>query len=202
MINSKQISFIKESAERFTEGLISNQNEFIFDVNNKTLPAGEIYSSYVTLDKKEIFMTGLKNSSDSKILLKKNKDSLLNTYANIVSRTKEKYPKNQPLKPTEDDYRLGVVTRYFSRVGNDNTKPIIEISKEDYTNRNSLYIYFETKWVIRGTKEEVSNANADRIRYLQRRYSNISQILFPLQLWRPDLDSPEDIENKLSRLKK
>ena len=94
------------------------------------------------------------------------------------------------------------MTRYFSRVGNDNTKPIIEISKEDYTNRNSLYIYFETKWVIRGTKEEVSNANADRIRYLQRRYSNISQILFPLQLWRPDLDSPEDIENKLSRLKK
>ena len=110
MINSKQISFIKESAERFTEGLISKQDEFVFDLNNKTLQAGEIYSSYITLDKKEIFMTGVKNSSDSKILLKKNKDSLLNTYASIVSRTKEKYPKNQPLKPTEDDYRLGVVT--------------------------------------------------------------------------------------------
>ena len=50
-------------------------------------------------------------------------------------------PKTTPANPTEADYEIGVIDRYFARVGNDIDKPLFEVSKEDFSNQNNLYIY-------------------------------------------------------------
>ena len=193
---------IKNNSETFQEGLVTKPNEFIFQRTGKTVKAGEVYTKYFTLNKKEIFLTGLKDTSNSKLIIKNGKDTLINQYAKIVHNSKKPYPQNQPSRPSEDDYRIGSIRRFFSRFGNDTKKPIIEISKDDYENQNPLFIYFETRWRISGLKSDVEFANEGAIRQLQRTYPSISDILFPLQLWKPNLNTPEDVENKLSRLKK
>jgi len=193
---------IKNNSETFEEGFITKENEFIFESTGKIVKTGEIYTKYFTLNKKEIFLTGLKDTSNSKLIIKNGKDTMINQYAKIVHNSKKPYPQNQPARPSEDDYRIGSVRRFFARFGNDTKKPIIEISKDDYENQNPLFIYFETRWKISGLKSDVEFANEGAIRQLQRTYPSISDILFPLQLWKPNLNTPEDVENKLSRLKK
>jgi len=193
---------IKNNSETFEEGFITKENEFIFESTGKIVKTGEIYTKYFTLNKKEIFLTGLKDTSNSKLIIKNGKDTMINQYAKIVHNSKKPYPQNQPARPSEDDYRIGSVRRFFARFGNDTKKPIIEISKDDYENQNPLFIYFETRWRISGLKSDVEFANEGAIRQLQRTYPSISDILFPLQLWKPNLNTPEDVENKLSRLKK
>ena len=86
-------------------------------------------------------------------------------------------------------------------MGNDINKPLFEVSEEDFSNQNNLYIYFQFEWVISGVKSGVNRVNSDTIRELQLNYPNINQVLFPLQLWKPPKNSPDDVENKLERLK-
>ena len=97
---------------------------------------------------------------------------------------------------------MGEVKRYFARVANDTTKPIFEITEDSYNDQNNLFVYFDVDWVISGLKSDVELKNSRTIRELERDYPQISNILFPLQLWRPPKDSRDDLENKLSRLKK
>ena len=50
--------------------------------------------------------------------------------------------------------------------------------------------------------DPVKNKNAAIIRSLEDEYTGISNVLFPLQLWKPTQNSPDDLKNKLKRLKK
>ena len=65
-----------------------------------------------------------------------------------------------------------------------------------------LYNYTSFQWRISGKKEEVIRDNSATIRSLQIDYPGINKVLFPLQLWKPPLNSSDDIEKKLSLLKK
>ena len=85
-------------------------------------------------------------------------------------------------------------------VANNPNSEIFEISKEDSENENSLYKYTIFQWRISGTREEVIRENQGTIRSQQREYPNITKVLFPLQLWIPPKNSPDDLEKKLSLL--
>ena len=50
-------------------------------------------------------------------------------------------------------------------------------------------------------KDAVNRINSVTMGRLQLNYPNINQVLFPLQLWKPAKNSPDDVENKLERLK-
>jgi len=62
-------------------------------------------------------------------------------------------------KPTDDDYKRGILPRYFMKKRNANYTNIIEISKKDYDNFNtsqgssidtSLYVLVKLNWKITG----------------------------------------------------
>ena len=79
---------------------------------------------------------------------------------------------------------------------------VFEITKEDFTNQNNLYDYTTFQWRISGKKDEVNRDNSATLRGIQSNYPSITKTVFPLQLWVPPKNSPDDLQNKLNRLKK
>jgi len=201
MVTKQQIQNIKTDIERTIQGLETKPQEFIYERTGGFVKSNQIYSIYYTFDKKEKYLTGVLETSNSKIIEKVGQKSMLNTYSEIKPTIKQSYPKTTPANPTEADYEIGVIDRYFARVGNDINKTLFEVSKEDFDNKNNLYIYFQFEWVISGVKSTVNRLNSATILELQINYPNINQVLFPLQLWKPEKNSPDDVENKLERLK-
>jgi len=202
MATKQQIQKIKIDIERTIQGLRTKPQEFIYEQTGGFVKPNTLYSIYYTLDKNEIYLTGVKTTSNSKRITRLQNKTLYGNYISIARTTRQGYPKITPAKPVDSDYRIGEITRYFTQSGNDKSKPVFEISKEDFDNRNSLYNYTSFQWRISGKKEEVIRDNSVTIRGLQVDYPGINKVLFPLQLWKPPLNSPDDIEKKLSLMKK
>ena len=197
----KQIQNIKKNIERTVQGLETKPQEFRYKRTGGFVKPNQIYSVYYTNSKRERYLTGVLETSNSKIIEKVGQKSILNRYAEVKPTIKHPYPKTTPANPDESDYIIGVINRYFARVGNDINKPLFEVSADDFNTPNNLYIYFQFEWVISGVKSDVNRENSDTIRELQLNYPNINQVLFPLQLWKPAKNSADDVENKLERLK-
>jgi len=201
MIDKKQIQNIKTNIERTIQGLVAKPKEFTYKETGGFVRNKMTYSIYYTLNKDEVYLTGTTDSINSQIIEKVNDKTMFSEYKDLASLTRTPYPKTTPAKPTESDYEIGEITRYFTQVANDETKPIFEISAKDFGNQNSLYRYTEFQWRISGTKEEVTRDNQITIYDLELEYKDISKKLFPLQLWKPTRDSYEDVQKKLLLLK-
>ena len=201
MIDKKQIQNIKTNIERTIQGLVAKPKEFTYKESGGFVRNKMTYSIYYTLTKDEVYLTGTTDSTNSQIIEKVNDKTMFSEYKDLASLTRTPYPKTTPAKPTESDYEIGEITRYFTQVANDETKPIFEISAKDFGNQNSLYRYTEFQWRISGTKEEVTRDNQITIYDLELEYKDISKKLFPLQLWKPTRDSYEDVQKKLLLLK-
>jgi|TARA_Y100001970_G_C13988654_1_gene727017 hypothetical protein len=201
MIDKKQIQNIKTNIERTIQGLVAKPKEFTYKETGGFVRNKMTYSIYYTLNKDEVYLTGTTDSTNSQIIEKVNDKTMFSEYKDLASLTRTPYPKTTPAKPTESDYEIGEITRYFTQVANDETKPIFEISAKDFGNQNSLYRYTEFQWRISGTKEEVTRDNQITIYDLELEYKDISKKLFPLQLWKPTRDSYEDVQKKLLLLK-
>ena len=201
MTYKKQIQNIKTNIERTIQGLETKPQEFRYKRTGGFVKPNQIYSVYYKNSKRERYLTGVLETSNSKIIEKVGQKSILNRYAEVKPTIKQPYPKTTPANPDESDYIIGVINRYFARVGNDINKPLFEVSADDFNTPNNLYIYFQFEWVISGVKDAVNRENSDTIRDLQLNYPNINQVLFPLQLWKPAKNSADDVENKLERLK-
>ena len=201
MIDKKQIQNIKTNIERTIQGLVAKPKEFTYKETGGFVRNKMTYSIYYTLNKDEVYLTGTTDSINSQIIEKVNDKTMFSEYKDLASLTRTPYPKTTPAKPTESDYEIGEITRYFTQVANDETKPIFEISAKDFGNQNSLYRYTEFQWRISGTKEEVARDNQITIYDLELEYEDISKKLFPLQLWKPIKDSYEDVQKKLLLLK-
>ena len=65
--------------------------------------------------------------------------SIFSEYSDLINPIRADYPQPITLKPTEADYRLGEVKRYFTRISNDITKTPFEIDKDTFNNKNSLW---------------------------------------------------------------
>ena len=201
MSTKQQIQNIKTDNERTVQGLRTKPQEFTYKQTKGFVKPNTLYSIYYGLNKKETYLTGISDTSNSKVIKRVKNKTLYSNYTSIKSVIRQPYPKPTPIKPTESNYRIGEITRYFTQVANDETKPIFEISAKDFGNQNSLYRYTEFQWRISGTKEEVTRDNQITIYDLELEYKDISKKLFPLQLWKPTRDSYEDVQKKLLLLK-
>jgi len=202
MKTRQQINDIKGNTERTIQGLRTKSGEFVFEDNERPVKSDVIYSVYYTLDKEEIYLTGITSSTNSKEIIKIKDKTAFSSYADLGSNVRQPYPKPKAANPSDSDYRIGEIKRYFTRIANDPSKPIYEISKQDFQNQNNLYKYIEINWVISGLKSKVEETNAVTILSLENEYVGIVNVLFPLQLWKPTQNSPDDLKNKLKRLKK
>jgi len=199
--DKKQIQNIKTNIERTIQGLITTPKEFTYKENGGFVRNKMTYSIYYTLNKDEVYLTGTTDSSNSQIIEKVNDKTMFSRYKELATLIRTPYPKTTPSKPSDSDYRIGEITRYFTQVANDKSKPIFEISSQDSNNQNSLYRYTDFQWRISGTREEVTRDNQRTINDLELEYNGISKKLFPLQLWKPTKDTFEDVQKKLLFLK-
>ena len=202
MANKQQIQAIKENNERTIQGLRTGFREFIYDETGGYVKPDKLYSVYYTLTKKQVYLTGTEGTYNSKIINKVVENDLFARYSKIKTSTRQDYPGVTPAVPTDTDYKNGSITRYFTQIGNDKTKPVFEISIKDYNNKNSLYKYTEINWIISGKKQEVERDNQVTINSLLREYPTITKTLTALQFWIPPKNSRDSVENKLKRLKK
>jgi len=199
--DKKQIQNIKTNIERTVQGLTTAQREFTYKESGGFVRNNMTYSIYYTLSKDEVYLTGISDTTNSQIIEKVNDKTMFSRYKELATVTRTPYPKTTPSKPSDSDYRIGEIRRYFTQVANDKSKPIFEISAKDFGNQNSLYRYTDFQWRISGTKREVTKDNQITINILEREYNGISKKLFPLQLWKPIKDSAEDVQKKLLLLK-
>ena len=202
MSDVKQIREIKNNSERSIQGLLSKSNEFRYRDNNGPVKTGVLYSIYYTFNKSELYFTGVKETTNSREIVRIKNKTLYGKYSEIQTLTRDNYPQPQLASPTKADYRIGSIQRYFTQSANDSDKPVFEISKNDYDSQNSLFKYTQVRWVISGIKSEVERLNEDTLESLEQQYKGIRKTIFPLQLWKPSQDSIDDLKNKLKRLKK
>jgi hypothetical protein len=202
MSDKKIITLVKLNHERTIQGLKTRLKQFYYDDTTGYVKPDQLYSVYYTLSKKEVFLTGILPSTNSRIIKLTGQSSVFTQYTDIASPERQVYPTVTPAKPSKSDYEIGEITRYYTQVGNDTSKPIFEVSEETYKNQNNLYRYTEFKWRLSGLKEEVMRDNQRTIDGLEKEYSGISKVLFPLQLWKASKNSTDDVENKLLLMKK
>ena len=202
MATKNEIQNIKTNVERTIQGLRVKPQEFTYEQTGGFVKSDTVYSIYYTLSKDEVYLTGISSTSNSKIIDKVENPTSFKRYRDLTFPTRTGYPVPSKAKPTDADYRIGEITRYFTQVGNDTTQPTFEVSKDDFENKNSLYKYTSFTWKISGKRDEVIRENQRTIDGLSVGYTNINQAVFPLQLWKPPKDSSDDLQKKLSLLKK
>lgn len=145
-------------------GLTTEGGEFMTPDNIEYIGAYHKYSDGA-------IYTGGSYTSNSKLLIKYrlNEPEVSFLYDKIAQR---KFPKKAMLAPqqlivTEDDYKIGIISRYFAVRINDKTgSSVIEISKKDYDKfrikkSSTAFIYnlIEIKWKLTGPKNDVYNGN-------------------------------------------
>ena len=203
MVSKQQIQNIKTNIERTIQGLSTKPQEFVYSHTKGLVKPGTMYSVYFTLSKKEVYLTGITDTSNSKLILRNRiKDrTLFDKYVRLKFPKRQKYPKVISVNPSKSDYRIGSITRYFAQKGNNKNSDIFEISKRDFGSKNNLYKYTSFRWRISGKREEVIRDNRRTIRLQEINYPGISKLLFPLQLWKPSKNSAESLQKKLLLLK-
>ena len=201
MVNKQQIQNIKINIERTVQGLRTKPQEFTYEQTKGFVKPNTLYSIYYGLNKRETYLTGISDTSNSKIINKVKNKTLYSTYSDIKPLNRQPYPKTTHANPSESDYRIGTITRYFTKKTNEVNAKVFEITEDDFNNQNNLYDYVSFKWRISGKKLEVNRDNSATLREIQSEFPNIIKTVFPLQLWIPPKNSPDDVENKLERLK-
>tara|TARA_R110001599_G_scaffold2757_2_gene15011 strand:- start:373 stop:984 length:612 start_codon:yes stop_codon:yes gene_type:complete len=202
MSTKQQIQNIKTDIERTVQGLRTKPQEFTYKQTKGFVKPNTLYSIYYGLNKKENYLTGISDTSNSKIINRVKNNTLYSTYSDIKPLNRQSYPKTTPANPSESDYRIGTITRYFTKKTNEVNAKVFEITEDDFNNQNNLYDYTSFQWRISGKKDEVNRDNSATLRNVQSEFPNITKTVFPLQLWIPPKNSPDDVQNKLNRLKK
>ena len=172
MATKHQIQDIKINIERTIQGLHTKSQEFRYQQTGGFVQPNTTYSIYYTLSKREVYLTGISSTTNSKILeMVKNKTSF-QKYRDIKFPSRTDYPVSSKSKPTDADYRIGEITRYFTQIGNDPTQPVFEISKDAFEKQNSLYKYTSFTWKISGKRDKVIR---ERVKKGSRFWSRIKR---------------------------
>jgi hypothetical protein len=120
--------------------------------------------------------------------------NLRNEYSKAKNTTEtiRKYPKSYFPQPTDEDYRIGYIERYFAKPRANIKGVIIEINKDEYENLTGIfstptslhYNAIKLRWVIQGTFEEIQRSNSNTLIYHEKNMPGISLHLGNLlQFW-------------------
>jgi hypothetical protein len=83
------------------------------------------------------------------------------------------------LLPTEDDYKIGYIQRYFIQKRNDEGSYIYEVTKQYFGNilDNPFFKGVTLKWKISGNREEVREMNRKSVSYSSKDMKTLSLYL-------------------------
>jgi hypothetical protein len=102
--------------------------------------------------------------------------SSVDTYNSLINTQSQRLIVAYEQIPTDLDYSVGFIYRYFIRKRNDNFGIITEVSKQshDIFQNDSFYLTLTMKWKITGAnKFEVEQLNQRSINYAQETMGNI-----------------------------
>jgi len=198
-------------ADDITPNLYTNGDEYII------VETGQSYTGpYHTYNTGEVFTLSNWNPNQSKKLIKIGVAENTNNSPNVfiykqLNDIKTKYKSIKPAVPiiTNNDKKLGYITRYFIKKINNNN--VIEIDKQQFNDWESekidpnLYFAINVKWTIAGnlqdtinngvTIESVSTLNRTEINRASKQMSEITNVLSDLTQYYVDMDivTPIDI---------
>ena len=195
----KNFNNLKNNSERTIQGLVTLPNEFVYkDMGGKVKP-NIVYSIYYSLNKNEVYLTGLKSDLKSREMQKINRSEFTSfkNYKILKNPTRLTYPQHFKITPTDSDYRIGNIRRSFTRLTNDINAEVLEVSEKDSGNGNPLYLNINFDWTISGLKEDVIRKNEKVMKEQEKILPGISKLLTPLEYWKPKKGSKDDTVKKL-----
>ncbi len=195
----KKFNNLKYNSERTIQGLVTLPNEFVYkDMGGKVKP-NIVYSIYYSLNKNEVYLTGLKSDLKSREMQKINRSEFTSfkNYKILKNPTRLTYPQHFKITPTDSDYRIGNIRRSFTRLTNDINAEVFEVSEKDSGNGNPLYLNINFDWTISGLKEDVIRKNEKVMKEQEKILPGISKLLTPLEYWKPKKGSKDDTVKKL-----
>lgn len=106
----------------------------------------------------------------------------INRYKSISNNTRLNKPKKVKSfvpNPNERDYLRGYIQRYFVRISNDESSPIIEVDSKEYSKllSNPFYVGEKLRWRITGEESEVKYSNTNSIRISSTKIKNLKLYL-------------------------
>ena len=180
---------------------VTKKLEFIDEFDNP-VPEGIPYHIHITSDKSYWYMTSNEHETNSIVIFRVDgNDSDYVKYRNLVGSKNQKYLSEERTTPTLRDYENGFFTMYFARQANDINAKIFEISRDDFLKVTPFYIKTDLVLRIIGEKNSVSQTNNSRILSRQRSIPGLSNIVSPLQYFKPSRNTKQSVQNRLKSYK-
>jgi hypothetical protein len=81
--------------------------------------------------------------------------------------------------PTDDDYSIGYIKRFFTQRTNDSNGSVYEIDSKTFASisGNLFYTTVDLNWKIVGTDDEIKIANGKSVRYASKKLAAVSLYL-------------------------
>ena len=143
-------------------------------------------------------MTGGEHSLQTQIIYRNNVQESDFDYYNTLNKQSTLKLESKATLPTEEDYDVGRMTRYFAKKTNESSSPAFEISADDFET-SPLYDYVSLLWYIRGNKIRVNKMNRREVLVARKTIPNIEKLLPNYQYFRSSatVTSKQDIINRL-----
>ena len=196
------IKIINNSTQEIIKNAgITKKLEFIDEFDNP-VPEGIHYHIHITSDKGYWYMTSGEHEINSILIFKVGgKVNDLVKYRKLIGRKSQEYLSENRTIPTLRDYENGFLTMYFARQANDRNAKIFEISRDDFLKVTPFYIKTDLVLRIIGEKNSVSQTNNSRILSRQRSIPGLSNIVSPLQYFKPSRNTKQSVQNRLKSYK-
>ena len=194
---SPVIADIHRRTVRAEKNLLAKEKEF-HTKKGKYLPKNSQYHIHYTNDLETHYMTGGEHSLQTQIIYRNNVQESDFDYYNTLNKQSTLKLESKVTLPTEEDYDVGRMTRYFAKKTNESSSPAFEISADDFET-SPLYDYVSLLWYIRGNKIRVNKMNRREVLVARETIPNIEKLLPNYQYFRSSatVTSKQDIINRL-----
>ena len=194
---SPVIADIHRRTVRVEKNLLAGEKEF-HTKRGKYLPKNSQYHIHYTKDLKAYYMTGGEHSLQTQIIYRSNPQESDFDYYNTLNKQSTLKLESKVTLPTEEDYDVGRMIRYFAKKTNESSSPAFEISADDFET-SPLYDYVSLLWYIRGNKIRVNKMNRREVLVARETLPNIEKLLPNYQYFRSSatVTSKQDIINRL-----
>ena len=194
---SPVIADIHRRTVRVEKNLLAGEKEF-HTKRGKYLPKNSQYHIHYTKDLKAYYMTGGEHSLQTQIIYRNNPQESDFDYYNTLNKQSTLKLESKVTLPTEEDYDIGRMTRYFAKKTNESSSPAFEVSADDFQS-SPLYDYVSLTWYIGGSKKRVSVLNRREVAIARITIPNIGKLLPNYQYYRSSatVTSKQDIINRL-----
>jgi len=194
---SPSIADIHRRTERVEKNLSAGEKEF-YTKRGKYIQKGSFYHIHYTKDLEVYYMTGGEHSPQTQLIFKSDIQRSDFDYYNTLNKQSTLRLESQATLPTEEDYNVGRMTRYFAKKTNESSSPAFEVSEGDFGS-SPLYDYVSLTWYIGGSKKRVLILNRREVAIARITIPNIGKLLPNYQYYKSSVTvtTKQDIINRL-----